>query len=45
MTSSDMRDKPFKIDKWQVYEAYKAVNPIKARRAWMGRLLNSSSQI
>ena len=20
-----MRDKPFKIDKWQVYEAYKAV--------------------
>jgi Reverse transcriptase (RNA-dependent DNA polymerase) len=25
MTSSDMRDKPFKIDKWQVYEAYKAV--------------------
>jgi RNA-directed DNA polymerase len=25
MTSSDMRDKPFKIDRWQVYEAYKAV--------------------
>jgi RNA-directed DNA polymerase len=25
MTSSDMRDKPFEIDKWQVYEAYKAV--------------------
>jgi RNA-directed DNA polymerase len=25
MTSSDMRDKPFKIDKRQVHEAYKAV--------------------
>jgi group II intron reverse transcriptase/maturase len=25
MTSSDMRDKPFEINKWQVYEAYKAV--------------------
>jgi group II intron reverse transcriptase/maturase len=25
MTSSDMKDKPFKIDKRQVYEAYKAV--------------------
>ena len=44
MTSSYMKDKPFKIDKRQVYKAYKAVKSNQGAAGVDGQTLQSSRQ-